>query len=120
MEKGVRGKVQDSVETYRFSPAFVLTSLCEGVERLRVICPESRYFNLRLFDWVRPDGVALDGMTDEQIAAVRAFEPYFDARWNEAVVYFGAARCYELDQSDTANVQLAANMMAMFEKLALT
>jgi len=120
MEKGVRNKVLDTVETCRFGPSFVLVSLCEGIERLRVICPESRYFNLRLFDWSRPDGLALEGMTDAQVSAVRLFEPYFDARWNDAVVYFAAGRCYEFDQSDTSNAQLAANMMAMFEKLALT
>lgn len=120
MEKRVRMIVGDRFETYRFSPGFVLTALCEGVERLRDIRPESRYFNLALFDWARPAGLSVESTSDADAAAAQAFEPYFDAKWNDAVVSYAASRCYESDQGDTANAQLAAEQMSKFEKLAMS
>ena len=42
METRVRYIVGDHHEPYRFGAGFVLTALCEGVERLREIRPESR------------------------------------------------------------------------------
>ena len=120
MEKRVRVIVGDRFKTYRFSSGLILTALCEGVERLRGIRPESRYFNLALFDWARPSGLSAEDSSDSDVAAAQAFEPYFDAKWNPAVESFAAARCYEYDQSDTANAQLAAEHMAKFEKLAMS
>ena len=120
MEKRVRFIVGDSNEPYRFEAGFVITSLCEGIERLRGLRPESRYFGLRLFNWVRPSALKIEGMTDAETITVRAFEPYFDPKWNDAVANFSASRCYEYDQSDTLNTQLAADHMAKFEKLAMS
>ena len=120
METRARDIVADCDEPYRFDAGFVLTALCEGIERLRSIRPESRYFGLSLYEWVRPTGVAETGMTVAQIATARAVVPYFDARWNEAIPHFAAAKIYEADETDTANAQLSADNMAKFEKLALT
>ena len=122
----VRDIVSDGdVMSFRFSPGFILCALCEGVERLRAIRHESRYFGLRVFDWRRPDVLAGagitsgdDGLDDTARSAARAFVPYIDARWNDAVVHYAAARVYECDETDTANAALAGSHMAQFVAIA--
>ena len=120
IEMRVRYIVGDHHEPYRFGAGFVLTALCEGVERLREIRPESRYFGLAFFDWARPDGLEIEDMEEAAVAAVRAHELYTDPKWNAALCAFAAARCYEHDQTDTANAALAADQMSKFERLAVT
>ena len=98
----------------------VLVEAQAALERLRDIRPESRYFNLALFDWARPAGLSVESTSDADATAAQAFEPYFDAKWNDAVVSYAASRCYESDQGDTANANLAAEQMSKFEKLAMS
>ena len=120
MEMRVRYIIGDHHKRYRFESGFVLTALCEGVERLREIRPESRYFGVSLFDWERPTGMTPKDMEDEDVAAAQATELYTNPKWNAALCAFAASRCYEHDQSDTANAALAADHMAKFERLAVT
>ena len=127
METRVREVVADVGDTPRFSAGFVMLALCEGIERLRSVRPESRYFGLRLFDWRRPAGLAdstgitsdNDGLDESARAQARAFVPYVDERWNGALVHFAAARLYECDSTDTANAALAEGHMAKFGALAM-
>ena len=118
METSVREILMDTDEEngYRFSPAFLLRALRDGLKRLHSIRPESRYLGLRLIRFTFP---TVDGdLTPDQVQSARATEIPVEERWIEAIVYYAVHKAYLIDSSDTANADLAAKYLSLSEGIA--
>lgn len=127
LEARVRDITGDKDEDYRFSVGFVMVSICEAIERLRNLRPATCYHGSRYFKWTRPPELAgftgnsfRDGLTPEQRAALRSFVPYIDSRFNEAIVFFAAAKSFACDEVDTHNAEMEIKLMGQFNGVAMT
>ena len=105
LEERVRVLVNDSVDgAYRFPSDDVWGYIMDGVRHLRRIHPSSRYDeNTNLYD----DEPELDAYSDVPA----------DKRYEEALIDYAAYRIYQLDATDTTNMQLSENFLAKAEKL---
>ena len=113
MEGKVRQTLMDIYpNAYRFTSVYILNSIYEGVKLLFKIRPEARYCGMKL--------VSLDipVVTDSNLVQEQAKTLYIDPRWNEAIVYFAIAKCFEIDSSDTANATRANDCFSQFNNLA--
>jgi hypothetical protein len=97
---------------YRFDSEFILNSIYSGVRLLFSIRPESRYNGVRLVSFSIPV------VTAATLSTEQAKTLPLDPRWTDALIYFAAAKCYEIDSSDTANASLADSYFSKFNNLA--
>lgn len=110
IERKARRILQDdqgSVDEYRWSSSEMREHLQEGVYALHAIRPETRYVNGSLVDAV--------SVPDEQ-AEDQSFP--IAPRYEEALVYFVAHKCYLDDDPDTTNGQLAELYLSKFNTKA--
>jgi len=103
-ERQVRLLVNDTQEPYRFSQYDVFGAIRGAVEHLRNINPAEKYGTNGLLDEVVPEPA--DG-TDVRI----------DRRHVEAVVKYAAHLVYQLDMSDTVNMQISESLRTRAEAL---
>jgi hypothetical protein len=115
LERQVRVALNDT-EDVRWSPSAVLAALVDAVRRLNSVRPESRYFQLALYQHEFPS-TGGEGFDE---AAARAFVLLVDPRWEQALVYYAQARCLETDSADMANQQLAADFFAKANGMMLS
>lgn len=97
IEKKVRAVLMDDVPEYRWSEAFILGAIEDGVAFLHSIRPETRYV----------DGVLTDGVKVPQTAEGKDEEFPIHSRYREAMVAYVAHKCLERDSSDTQNLTLS-------------
>lgn len=103
----VRTLVNDTENPYRFTSAQIWGFIVDAVRRLRVVNPSERYGE--------------NGLLDDSIPTpASGTEIRFDSRHEEAIVKYAAAKVYELDMTDTENLQIAENLRARAEGLMLT
>lgn len=106
IETKVRLLVNDTQEPYRFARGDVLGFIRDAVEYLRNVNRAEKY--------------GLNGLLDEVVpqpdvdADVR-----IDPRHVEAVVKYAAHLVYQLDMSDTVNMQISENLRTRAEAMML-
>lgn len=104
IEKKVRTLVNDSEETdCRFNPEEIYGFIIDAVRHLHRIRPSTRYVN-GVIDDTMPEAAA-----DGDIAV--------DGRFEEALVAYAAHKVYQLDMSDTVNMQLSETLRTRAEAL---
>ena len=104
IEKKVRTLVNDSdASGYRFKPEEIHGFTVDALRHLWRIRPETRYANGML-------------MSGEIVPAVGTEIPV-DSRFEEALVTYTAYKVYQLDMSDTVNIQLAETLKTRAEAL---
>lgn len=100
IEKRVRAVLMDDVPPdYRWSEAFILSAIEDGIAFLHSIRPETRYM----------DGILTDGVKVPQDTKDEEFPVH--SRYREAVVAYVAYKCLERDSSDTQNLALAETFL---------
>ena len=104
IEAKVRLLVNDAQEPYRFSQYDVFGAIFDAVSHLRNINPAEMYGAEGLLDEEVPEPA--DG-TDVRI----------DRRHVEAVVKYAAHLVYQLDMSDTVNMQISETLRTRAEAL---
>lgn len=103
-ETKVRLLVNDTQEPLRFSQVDVFGCVRDAVEHLRNINRAERY--------------GLNGLLDEAVPEPNAdADIRVDSRHVEAVVKYAAHLVYQLDMSDTVNMQIAETLRARAEAL---
>lgn len=104
IEAKVRTLVNDKETPYRFSADEIHGSIATAVRHLRNINPAEKY--------------GPDGLLDEAVPAPAAeTEVRFDPRHEEAVVKYAAHKVYELDMTDTVNLQISETLRTRAEAL---
>ena len=117
MVKKVREYMLDTVEdSYRFSDALVVGAIFDGIRLLHQVRPDSCYEGLKYVEHDYP--VITPDATAEALASAKAMPWHLDPRWEMAVRYFACARCFEIDSSDTMNLQRAQECQTNFNNLA--
>ena len=97
--RAVRPILQDATWPYRWSDDFIRSALDDGVLLLHSFVPSTRYVAGAV-----QDRVELPADPDETFPV--------DDRYREALTYYVASRCYQVDDTDTVNAQLAENYYA--------
>lgn len=97
----VRRLVNDNVSPYHWGRDVIAGFLRDAVLRLNNVRPSSRY----------DDETGLLCDIEWPIDILSFAIPASHGRWVQGFVYYAAARCLELDASDTANQTLAADFM---------
>lgn len=104
IETKVRTLVNDTMTPYRFEPETIWGFVADAVRHLRNINPSEKYGE--------------DGRIDETIPEQVATNPVrFDPRHEEAIVKYAAHKVYELDQTDTVNMQISEALRTRAEAL---
>ena len=104
IEKKVRTLVNDSdAPDYRFKQEEIHGFIVDAVRHLWRIRPETRYVN----------GI----LCNVEIEATASFEIPVDVRFEEALVSYAAYKVYQLDMSDTVNMQMADTLRTRAEAL---
>jgi len=104
LENKVRTIVNDTQEQFRFAQGTIFGFLVDAVRHLRNINPSEKYDARGLLDEEVPTpGVEVD---------VR-----IDPRHEEAVVKYAAHLVYQLDMTDTVNLQISENLRTRAEAL---
>lgn len=104
IEQEVRTLVNDAEAPYRFAQEDIWRFIVNAVEHLRNIKPSERYGENGLIDDSLP--------TPSANAEIR-----FSKKYEEAIVAYVGFRIYQLDTTDTANMQVAENLKARAETL---
>lgn len=107
LEAEVRTQIKDSSPSYRWTSPVVLGALVSGVKYLRSIRPESRYSGLVLSNPEYP--ITDPSAPGYNLETAQAFEVGVDERWHTGIVYYGAARCLEIDGADTINATMSTD-----------
>ena len=110
IESRVRLLVNDTEPSaYRFESVKIWEFVVDAVRHLRNVNPSEKYNPVTgLVDESLPDPHGEDAASDE----VR-----FDPRHEEAVVKYAAHKVYELDQTDTVNLQISETLRTRAEAL---
>ena len=108
IESKVRTLVNDTQEPYRFDAKVVRGFIIDAVRHLRNINPSERYGADGRLDETLPD---LNGEQVEQ-EAVRILP-----RHEEAVIKYAAHLIYQLDMTDTVNLQISETLRTRAEAL---
>ena len=96
----VREMTHDTAQgDYRASDLQVLRFLCDGISRLWSVRPASRYA-------FSTGALAYPVSFPTTAEALAALELDTDPRWDYGVVCYAAARCFELDVTDSVKLQL--------------
>lgn len=104
IEAKVRTLVNDAETPYRFSADDTYGFISDAVRHLRNINPSEKY--------------GPDGLLDEEVPApAAATEVRFDPRHEEAVVKYAAHLVYQLDMTDTVNLQISETLRTRAEAL---
>lgn len=104
IEAKVRTLVNDTEQPYRFSADDIYGFISASVRHLRNINPAEKY--------------GPDGLLDEAVPAPAAdTEVRFDPRHEEAIVKYAAHKVYELDMTDTVNLQISETLRTRAEAL---
>ena len=104
IEQKVRTLVNDTQTPYRFAQDDVFGFVADAVRHLRNINPAEKYGS--------------DGLLDEAIpAAGSSVTIRFDPRHEEAVVKYAAHLVYQLDMTDTVNLQISETLRTRAEAL---
>ena len=100
----VREILRDTDSTrYHYTDMQILLGMVDGFRRLFGVRPESRYVG----------GVLTDVAFPETENELKAFTVSVEERWRLGIVYFAASRCYEIDVTDTVNMQLSQQYRQM-------
>ena len=117
MVKKVREYMLDTVEgSYRFSDALIVGAIFDGIRLLHQVRPDSCYEGLKYVEYDYP--VITPDATAGALASAKAMPWHLDPRWEMAVRYFACARCFEIESSDTMNLQRAQECQTNFNNLA--
>jgi hypothetical protein len=110
IEKKVRALVNDTESgAYRFASPEIRGFIADAVRHLRNINPAEKY---------SPETGALDeSVPDPAGADAEGAEVRFHPRHEEAVVKYAAHLVYQLDMTDTVNMQLSEALRARAEAL---
>lgn len=100
---------------YRYSDALVVGAVFDGLRVLHSARPESQYEGLKLVSHDYP--FVTPGTPAEEVEAAKEMPWHLEPRWEMAVRYFACARCFEVDSSDTINLQRAQECQANFTNL---
>lgn len=104
IEQKVRTLVNDTQTPYRFAQDDVFGFVADAVRHLRNINPSEKY--------------GPDGLLDEEVPVPAAgTEVRFDPRHEEAVVKYAAHLVYQLDMTDTVNLQISETLRTRAEAL---
>lgn len=104
IETKVRTLVNDTQSPYRFAQSDIFGFVADAVRHLRNINPAEKY--------------GTDGLLDEVIPAAAAGTTIrFDPRHEESVVKYAAHKVYELDMTDTVNLQISETLRTRAEAL---
>lgn len=100
----VREILRDTDSTrYHYTDMQILLGAVDGFRRLLGIRPEARYVG----------GVLADVTFPPTELELKAFSVSIEDRWRLGLVYFAASRCYEIDVTDTVNMQLSQQYRQM-------
>ena len=100
----VREILRDTDNTrYHYTDMQILLGAVDGFRRLLCIRPEARYVG----------GVLADVTFPSTELELKAFSVSIEDRWRLGLVYFAASRCYEIDVTDTVNMQLSQQYRQM-------
>lgn len=103
-EQKVRLLVNDTQTPYRFAQETIFDFTREAVKHLRNIQPTERY--------------GTDGLLDEDVPEAGAdTDIRLSEKYVEAVVKYAAHLVYQLDMSDTINMQISEALRARAETL---
>lgn len=105
IEQKVRTLVNDTQTPYRFSQETIFDFTREAVKHLRNIQPTEKYGPDSRLDEPVPEA---DADTDIRIN---------EEKYVEAVVKYAAHKVYELDQTDTVNLQISETLRTRAEAL---
>ena len=101
VEEKARRILLDTEAEYRWSSKEMRDALQEGVYALNAVRPETRYVNGKLFDVIELPA------SDTEVLTIKN-------RYEEALVYFVAYKCYLNDSTDTVNAELAEMYLGKF------
>jgi hypothetical protein len=104
LETKVRTLVNDTEEPFRFAQGEIFGFVQDAVRHLRNINPAEKYDERGLLDVDVP--TPADGV-----------EVRLDPRHEEAVVKYAAHLVYQLDMTDTVNLQISENLRTRAEAL---
>ena len=104
IEQEVRTLVNDTAEPYRFRSQDIWRFTAKAVSHLRTVQSSERYGDNGLID----DSIPVPA-SDADIRISRKYE--------DAIVKYAAYQVYELDMTDTVNLQIAEALKARAETL---
>lgn len=104
IEAKVRTLVNDTETPYRFAAGTVYGFIADAVRHLRNINPAEKY---------GPDGLLDEAVPEQE----EDNEVRFDPRHEEAVVKYAAHLVYQLDMTDTVNMQISETLRTRSEAL---
>lgn len=103
-EQKIRLLVNDTMMPYRFAQETIFDFTREAVKHLRNIQPTERY--------------GVDGLLDEDVPEAGAdIDIRLSEKYVEAVVKYAAHLVYQLDQTDTVNLQISEALRTRAETL---
>ena len=104
IEQEVRTLVNDTAEPYRFRSQDIWRFTVKAVRHLRTIQQSERY--------------GVNGLIDDTIPEPASdTEVRIGEKYEDAIVKYAAYQVYELDMTDTANLQVAETLKARAETL---
>ena len=103
-------------EAYRWNNLMLLRFLYEGIQKLNMIRPESRYIGMDIVDIDIPDLVEAGDESEIRLKETTALDKDFpiNIRWKDAIVHYICARAFQLDESDTMNASRYSEHMGLF------
>lgn len=104
IEQKVRLLVNDTQTPYRFAQDDVFGFVADAVRHLRNINPAEKY---------GPDGLLDEAIPEAGVSVAIRFDP----RHEEAVVKYAAHLVYQLDMTDTVNLQISETLRTRAEAL---
>lgn len=116
VETKVREYLLDTEEgAYRYAPWLIISAIYDGIRVLHQVRPDTRYDGLKL---VRREYPYVTSTTDDNtIREIRANHFPVDVRWEQAIRYYAASKCFEVDSADTVNITRANECKALFTTL---
>jgi hypothetical protein len=111
IETGARTLLQDDQGTYRWPTAEMYGYMPDAIRSLFALRPSALFVKGRM-----PSTLAtLEPPTAaDAVAASGAVTANVNDRYQQALVYYVAAKCLERDDSDTANISLSSAYMNNF------
>ena len=116
-------------EAYRWSPQVVITFIYDAIEEIVLTMNPWSGFDQdtgkRLNPYNVPDAKALLDIEDEfeligEVDRVRGLVIPIDDRFEQAIIHIVGSKCFEIDDSDTANAEKAAILYAKAREYAQT
>lgn len=103
-------------EAYRWGDLMLLRFLYEGIQKLNMIRPESRYIGMDVVEIDIPDLIEAGDESEikAQIEVAMGTDFPINSRWKDAIVHYICARAFQLDESDTMNASRYSEHMGLF------